>query len=725
MQTKKQNRGAPTRKGGIVQRMLAILTALVLAVGLNPVTPAFAEAVDPTVFTVYTQIGDDEGTRVVVAEYTQAELDDLAAPNTTPLAYVADSHGAWKAYVTKDYVFLNDLLTENGLEFTSGDVLVTSTTDEYVSANDDFTWQVWNSSKSYYPATTATALDTTGATEVEPVLALSYASTAAAELPGTHLDTTAAVAVADMLADYAVESAYSEGDIPRTLFGATADAHASNRFAKNVSSLTLVRPPALTEFVVYEQFATGDPIVAKTFTAADLAALAQTTPRGFLMYKNDAWAVFGTKSYVPVNTLLSEAGVGFAAGDSIIPKAGDGFSRTFTYEAYTAGEYFYPATTLTSTALDDPAPVGAVLALNYQSGDATPTAGAALTNIVAGQQQNEARFLIGVSEADYLAASAAGNRLVTAPLQITVVHPYYAPSAFDGEVITIALADTPYQLDIPGSSKLPAVQAALYTGQPTANQRFKLEADEDGYYTIINVGSGLALDVSGGNSAASGSAVIQYTPHDGDNQKWSIVSNGDGSYTFVSKLSETLGYDLVLDVSGGAGVSGSKLIAYEAHGGANQKFSTTVQEPAAGIADGRFTIESAASSAVVLDISGGSLSAGAALIVYEPHGGTNQQFDIAYDPATGYYTIKNVKSELSLDLFASLSQKGAPIVQWTANGAFNQLWDISASPDGGYIISSARTGQVLDISGGAATNGNKVIQWPEHGGPNQRWILIP
>jgi len=116
-------------------------------------------------------------------------------------------------------------------------------------------------------------------------------------------------------------------------------------------------------------------------------------------------------------------------------------------------------------------------------------------------------------------------------------------------------------VDIPGSSKQSGVQAIIFNNQQTANQRFKFDLDpEDGYYTITNINSGLVLDIAGGASAAPGSAVIQFAAHGGDNQKWSIVYEA-GRYAFVSKLSESLGYSLVLDVSNGYPVSGAKLVA--------------------------------------------------------------------------------------------------------------------------------------------------------------------
>jgi len=313
--------------------------------------------------------------------------------------------------------------------------------------------------------------------------------------------------------------------------------------------------------------------------------------------------------------------------------------------------------------------------------------------------------------------------------QSTTVSYYFtadsaAPRDFDGEVITLSPADAPaLNVDIPGSSTKPGTHAIVFKGQTTANQRFRLEADTDGYYTIINIGSGLALDVSG---SKAGGAVIQYASRGTDNQKWSVLENADGSYTFVSKLSNTLGYALVLDVSGSDYAAETGLIAYEAHGSGNQKFIVNTQTPLVGLADDSYFIKSSALGGGVLDVAEGSQSIGAPLIVFGLHGGENQQFDIAYDAASGYYTITNVKSGLSLDLFGSFTLKGTPIVQWTGHGSSNQLWAIVANTDGSYTITSARSGNALAVNG-LALDGAKVLNWPLHNGASQKWAfdLVP
>jgi uncharacterized protein YjdB len=117
---------------------------------------------------------------------------------------------------------------------------------------------------------------------------------------------------------------------------------------------------------------------------------------------------------------LSSAVV-FEAGDSIKVEAPDGFGATFTYDVIQAAKNFYPATTASATNIAGATAVGAVIALTSASADISTTASAAVEAALAGDQNYSGRFLVGLSEEDYLAGEAAGKRFVTAPSKITII----------------------------------------------------------------------------------------------------------------------------------------------------------------------------------------------------------------------------------------------------------------------------------------------------------------
>jgi hypothetical protein len=187
----------------------------------------------------------------------------------------------------------------------------------------------------------------------------------------------------------------------------------------------------LAYFTVYTQYGEDESTatVVKEYTEAQLTALATSGKLGFLQKSGNDWRLHATSSYIPLDTLLADAGVTFAAGDTFIVAAPDGFKTTLSFDAIDNGKYFYPATSQTATSLDDAEETGAVLALNNR------TAGGASLNISSTAAADLAaltdpadflgpkRFYVGLSEENYLAGTAAGNRFATDPNSITIKFP--------------------------------------------------------------------------------------------------------------------------------------------------------------------------------------------------------------------------------------------------------------------------------------------------------------
>lgn len=87
------------------------------------------------------------------------------------------------------------------------------------------------------------------------------------------------------------------------------------------------------------------------------------------------------------------------------------------------------------------------------------------------------------------------------------------------------------------------------------NQRFRYDNGQ------LKSGD-LCLDVEGGNGN-NGSRVIAYRCHGGRNQQWSL--GGDQVRTRLNNR--------CVDVEGGRGNNGTRLIVWDCHGGANQRFA--------------------------------------------------------------------------------------------------------------------------------------------------------
>ena len=89
-------------------------------------------------------------------------------------------------------------------------------------------------------------------------------------------------------------------------------------------------------------------------------------------------------------------------------------------------------------------------------------------------------------------------------------------------------------MDVGQSSTKDGGNVGVWENSSTANQKFEILYDGEGYYTIKAIHSGKYLDVEG-SSKKSGTNVDQWEYHGGNNQKWVIKEAGDGYYYVISK----------------------------------------------------------------------------------------------------------------------------------------------------------------------------------------------
>ena len=78
---------------------------------------------------------------------------------------------------------------------------------------------------------------------------------------------------------------------------------------------------------------------------------------------------------------------------------------------------------------------------------------------------------------------------------------------------------------------------------------------------------------------------------------------------------------------------------------------------------------------------------------------------------------------LVLDVKEGKVKEGGKIILWEPNGGSNQQWTITTIPGGeGYCtIDLANTGYCLDVEGGKMKNGTRILLWTKNGGYNQQW----
>ncbi len=99
-------------------------------------------------------------------------------------------------------------------------------------------------------------------------------------------------------------------------------------------------------------------------------------------------------------------------------------------------------------------------------------------------------------------------------------------------------------VDVPGAATGTGTALIQYTDNDSDNQRWHLTPAAPGVWEFVNVHSGLAMDVQGGGSA-DGTPIIQWTPTHATNQQWELTDAGGGYSKLVNRRSGK-----VLGVSG-------------------------------------------------------------------------------------------------------------------------------------------------------------------------------
>jgi hypothetical protein len=178
---------------------------------------------------------------------------------------------------------------------------------------------------------------------------------------------------------------------------------------------------------------------------------------------------------------------------------------------------------------------------------------------------------------------------------------------------------------------------------------------------------------------------------------------------------------LYLDIDSAAFAEGTDVQVYPPNGTAAQRFVLTDTR---SVPDGSYTLYSALGSNLVLDVPGASTSPEQHLNIYTANGSSAQQFKLAYDARSGYYTLLAACSGLAVDVYHGTTSPEATIWQYTPNGTSAQNWLIVPSDIAGeYYLYSATGGGVLDVYHALATDKTGVWTYTANATAAQRWII--
>lgn len=184
------------------------------------------------------------------------------------------------------------------------------------------------------------------------------------------------------------------------------------------------------------------------------------------------------------------------------------------------------------------------------------------------------------------------------------------------------------------------------------------------YFMIINKHSGMALDLSNGNTS-DGTILQQWTTDTTTgNQRWAVLPTENANH-----------FKLISWVSG--------------------------------------KCES---------VAGDSTSPHALINEWEYVGGdAGQQFDLV-DAGNGWFNIRNVNSGLMLDVINASTSNGAQIQQYTADGNDAQLWRLQ--PWGNYFVEANVSDRYVCVQGAENANGSPIIQYDWQNNSWFKWDFV-
>lgn len=131
-------------------------------------------------------------------------------------------------------------------------------------------------------------------------------------------------------------------------------------------------------------------------------------------------------------------------------------------------------------------------------------------------------------------------------------------------------------------------------------------------------------------------------------------------------------------------------------------------------------------SGAVIDLTGANAAAGTAIQMYANNFTAAQawRFVAASLIDDGYYVVVNQSSgNHVLDVAGGSSSAGARVQLYTANGTNAQKWYVRSLGNGAYSLTAFVSGKALDVPSANASNGASVQQWDWNGSGAQKWLL--
>lgn len=273
-------------------------------------------------------------------------------------------------------------------------------------------------------------------------------------------------------------------------------------------------------------------------------------------------------------------------------------------------------------------------------------------------------------------------------------------------------------IEVNNGSTLQGANIQLNKTDNSAKQKFKIENDGDGYYHIISLISGKAIEPKWGNLVPKTNVrLVNYSKYS-VSQKWSVSKSGS-KYTFRSAAN---GH--VLEVAGGS--SNALANVQTNHSGAttSQAFYLKTTKAKRTVSNSTRSIKLSKDATMGVAIKFNSNANNAKTRLMSIAASKSAQFVFKYDKSTGFYTIKNKKSGKYLEIKGLKCSGGKAIRQATKSNSFAQRWIVAKVSKGKYIIKSAlNPDYVIDAGKNKVKNKADIKLYKRNASRLQIWKL--
>ena len=286
-------------------------------------------------------------------------------------------------------------------------------------------------------------------------------------------------------------------------------------------------------------------------------------------------------------------------------------------------------------------------------------------------------------------------------------------------------------LDIHNGSKNKGSYVQLYNWNGSVAQQYTIRKNQNGYYTIQNVGSGLYLGVQvDWNSMRAGNRLVQGVNASNKSAQFIIARNSNGYWVISSAWDSRFVVDLngaklnnenkiQMYTGNGSGAQAWKLLKI---GKSREELDDLAVKNRNNLSEGIYTINSSLNSTFVLDVNGGSKANFGNIQLYKNNGTEAQGWKIVHD-SKGYVTFINIGSGKAIDVKNGYSQNSQNISQYDSNNTYAQKWIILKDGDGFKIVSALNENFVLDLRYAQVQNTANIQLYKANGTGSQRWYF--